>query len=130
MNPFYFYYSVININITNAEEILFLNKDIRESLPEFQKIFQQWDLAKTHLVLRNIAKKAVSDLLSNVNEQQIDKISNILGDLVTIDNLDYHIAKNIFLPLEEVELQINSIGGFGNFSISRNKEKVYMSFWR
>ena len=121
---------MIIINLNNAEEILFFNKNIRESLPEFQQIFRQWDLAKTNLLLRNIAKKAVSNLLESLSEQDLIKISNILGDYVTLDNLDSHIVKNIILPLEIAEEELNKTNNFNNFSISRGQDKIYVSFWR
>ena len=65
---------MININLLNAEEILFLNKEIRDNLPEFRQIFQQWDFAKSTLVLRSIAKKSIMDLLNNISPAQIDII--------------------------------------------------------
>lgn len=121
---------MININLNNAEEILFLNNSIRETLSDFKQIFQQWEFAKTHYFLRNIAKKSISDLLQSLSAEDIAKISLVLGDQVTIDNLDYHIVKNISLPLD-CQKELNNLGGlFDNFSISRDKEQVYISFWR
>ena len=121
---------MININSNNAEEILFFNNNIRESFPEFKQIFQQWEFAKSSLVLRIVAQKSVMDLLNNFTSEDVNKISSILGDFVTIDNLDYHLVKNISFPVENAEKELNSLGGFGNFSISRDKEQVYISFWR
>jgi len=120
---------VIHINVNNAEEILFSNNFIRESLPEFQKIFNQWDLCKSNLILRGIAKKTIVELLQNLSGEDIVKISNILGEFVTIDNLGHHIVKNVSLPLE-CEKELNNLVGLDNFSISRDKDKIYISFWR
>lgn len=120
---------MIHINVNNAEKILFSNYTIRESLPEFQKIFNQWDLSKTHSILRGITKKTIVELLQALSGEDIIKISNILGEVVTIDNLGYHIVKNISLPLD-CEKELNSLVGLDNFSISRDEDKVYISFWR
>ena len=120
---------MLTINLQNIEDLIFLDKKLQSQLPEFRHMFEQWKLAQYTSALRPMGKRAMLDLLNSLDNQNA-LLSRYFGTSVTIDKLDYHLVKNCDFPLEEIETEIDKLEGYANFSIYRDKDHIYISFWR
>ena len=118
---------MIILNISNIEELIFYDNKVKQKLPEFSDIFKQWAFAKQFSNFRQLVKRTLSDFLDNLNEQHIEILSQYFGTKVSIDNLDYHIVKNHTFDTNTTHL--DEAIGF-NPSICRNKDHIYVTFWR
>lgn len=114
----------------NIEELIFYDQNIKKILPEFADLFNQWAFAKSTNGFRQLAKRTASDLLTALQQEQLNLLSQYFGEKITIDKLDYHTLINASFDLEDIELKLNEFDDF-NFSIFRdNKEKLHITFWR
>jgi len=69
MTP-YFNISMLGLNITNIEELIFHDQKVRTLLPEFQNLFQQWQFAKIH-DLRSVRQQCVLSFLNSANDNHM-----------------------------------------------------------
>ena len=120
--------SMMNINLSNVEEIVFYDKSLQRKLPEFKHLFDQWMLAIKAPTLRSLGKRSILDFLNNLENEHIAIIEKYLGSEITIDKLDYHIVKNYNFQLEDTDL--NGLPTYADFAIFRNEDQLYISFWR
>lgn len=122
---------MIVINIKNVEQLVFLNKKVRDLLPDFRHLFDQWRLSQMSPLLRSVGKRSLLDFLIGVNNQHILILNEFFNDDVTIDRLDYHTVMNMECSAEELEDKLNEIQPqYPYFSTSRKGNQVYISFWK
>lgn len=119
---------MIVLNLTNIENLIFYDNKVKAKLPEFSDTFKQWAFAKQFPNFRQLVKRTLSDFLENLSEQHIETLSQHFHTTISIDNLDYHIVKNHTLNLLNTT-HIQEAIGFTP-SISRNKDDIYITFWR
>lgn len=117
----------MEINFKNIEEIIFFDKNIQKLFPEFKHFFDQWTIGKRVPLLTSMANKSVLDLLESIEEEQIKKLENYFGTTVIVVKLNTNLVANIDLDLNE-----NLCGylEYKDFCVYRNKEKLFLSFWR
>lgn len=113
----------MEINFLNVEKLIFENPEIREKLPEFKDIFQQWKLGKMIPALKPTAQKAVLDFLNNVDPETLKKC---FKEEITIQRLDYTIVKNKVVSIDDVDLE----GMDGELFISRSGDRLYLGSWK
>lgn len=119
------------IDIQNVEELIFYNKPLQKRLTDFQNTFDQWTLGKRVPQLGFLSQRAKLTFLESVQDEHLDIISEFLNEKVTTDPIDYHIGKNYTIPLEGLEEWLLNHKGFNNnFCLGRDRDKVYISFWR
>jgi len=120
---------MLTINLQNIEDLVLLDKNLQRQLPEYRHLFEQWKLAQYTPALRPMGRKAMLDLLNSLDNHTV-VLSKYFSTSVTIDKLDYHLVKNYDFPLEGIENEIDKVVGYANFSAYRNKDHIYISFWR
>jgi len=120
---------MLNLNLTNVEELIFYDKKAQAILPDFSNDFRVWAFA-----LRNglvpMGRKVVTDFLSGLKDAHVEALETYFGDKLVVDKLDYHMVRNYTLSLENAEEELNQIQGFPNLSIHRSADQLYISFWR
>ena len=118
------------INLQNVEELVFYDKKLQLLIPEFNHLFSQWSLAKRVPALRSLGLRSLMDFLNDLTDEHKKIMESYFGIGITVDKMDYHIAKHYDCTLEEAENKLNTIGGFSNFSSYRDGNHLYISFWR
>lgn len=122
---------MVNINLQNVEELLFKNSKIKNLLPEFQHIFDSWAISYRIPAFKSMRKQALIDLLNSLDGTHIEKIARTLGDMVFVEQLDYHVIKNFdFSVSDPIEEELTKYKSYNNIAVSRNANKVYISLWR
>ncbi len=127
------YESMLKLNFSNVEELIFYDTTIQNKLPSHMfSIFEQWRLSKRVSYLREIGKRALLDFLNQLNDSDLPILENYFGEKIIIERLNYDIVQNIKLPLSEVGIcaELCNTEGFSNFSTWRDNEHLYISFWR
>lgn len=117
----------MEINLKNVEQIIFLNKEMREILPEFKHFFDQWNLGKMIPALGGLGSKSVLDLLNSFEDSQIKKLEDYFKTSVVINKVDYNIVKNHNIKLED---KICGFVEYKDFCVYRDKENISLTFWR
>ena len=120
----------MNLNLNNAEELIFHDKGVQKLLPEFQDLFNQWRFAFVTPGFKSLGKKSVMDLLNGLTPEHVEILEKHFKSKVTISKMDYHVIRNCEFKLAEVESGLENIEGFPYFCMSRDKDQVYISFWR
>ena len=119
---------MIILNINNVEDLIFYDSNIKKLLPEFTDMFRQWAFTKEYVGFRQLTKRTICDFLEALQESDIVILERYFGTKVSIDKMDYRTVKNVELDPDYAELEIQE-DGF-NFSIYRNKDRLYATFWR
>lgn len=118
---------MIVLNIHNTEDLIFYNAQIKKILPDFIDLFNQWAFSKQNVGFQQLTKRTVSDFLEKLQEEHLDILKRYFKTEVAIDNMDYHIIKNVEMNCDCAELK--AWDGF-NFSAYRTKDRLYVTFWR
>lgn len=112
------------INFFNIEEIIFFNKKLYPLLNNLRNILDSWQIGY-RFNLDNLRKQAKLDLLANLKDY-LPILEEFFKDSIILEDIQYNIVKNIELPIEDSCLNIN----FDNLCVSRDKDKIYLTFWR
>jgi len=122
---------MVVLNLGNVEELVFQNKAARKLLPEFRHLFDQWKLARMIPSMKNLGRRSVLDFLNSVETSHEKILASLFGDEVTIDRMCYNIVSNQVFSLDSAEGNLNEGSEwFPNFSLDRDGERLYLSFWR
>lgn len=122
---------MVLLNLKNIEELIFLDSSVRTLLPDLRHIFDQWLLSKRVPTLRSLRLRSLMDMLNSLKNEHIRKLEEYFQDSLALDKIDYHIVRNATLSLDfNADKELLDYVGYGNFTISRNAEQVYISFWR
>lgn len=122
--------SMLDINLNNVEELVFRDKFLQKEFPEFRSFFDQWRLAQILPAMRQMGKKAILDFMNSVRDEHLEILKNYFKQPVTVDRLDYAIVKNVDFGIFDAERELNEFNTFPQFSICRDKSRLYISFLR
>jgi hypothetical protein len=122
----------MQIDNNNIDQLIFQDKRIQKELDHFKGLFDQWVLGTKVPALRFLAQKSRLELLEHLNTKtNIAILERYFNEKVGVQTIDYHIARHHKVPIQEVEVALNGMEGFvNNFSISRDADYAYISFWR
>lgn len=119
----------MRITIQNVEELVFHDKDLWKKMPELIHLRDQWRISKMTPMLRALGRKSLLDFLRTAKGVHEDALSEHFGKTVTIDKIDRHLVSNkSFKVGDEPDLEDAEI--YTGFSCYRNKEDIYITFWR
>lgn len=122
---------MLKINIKNVEELIFYNNRLKNILPDFDQLFKQWAMGKRFPKFKNLSQKSLLQFLDLIKDKHIKILEKHFDSKIKIEKLDYKIAKNLQSSIKEIEKNLCAMEGFAdNFSISRKKDQIYISFWR
>ena len=120
---------MLNLNLTNVEELVFYDRNIQAKLPDFSNLFNVWTFS-LRAGFGPIGKKAVMDFLNGLKENHLEILEKYFNDTITVERSDYHIVRNQQVALDNAEVGLNLIQGFPNISIHRDENHLYLSYWR
>lgn len=122
---------MVFLNLQNIEELIFFDNTLRTLLSDFRHIFDQWLLSKRVPTLRSLRLRSLMDLMNGLKPEHVRKLEEYFQDSIALDKLDYHIVRNVTLPLNfNANKELSDVTGFSNLVVSRDEEQVYLSFWR
>ena len=116
------------INFQNVKDLILSNKKVTDLLPGFKHFFDTWKFSVINPTLKSLGDKAIIDFLLSLKPENIKVLEQYFSTSITVDVLDYRIVKNVKLPLGEEETLLED--GFSNFSIYRDSNHLYISYWR
>lgn len=117
----------MEINLKNVEEIIFFDKKMHEILPEFRHFLDQWRLGKTIPALGGLGSKSVLELLNSLDETHIKRLEEHFGTSIIVMKIGPNIVKNHLIRKNDT---LCGFTEYKDFCISRNKEDVFLTFWR
>jgi len=121
------------LNLQTVENLIFENKDVQKLLPaHMSNYFEQWRMAKQIPVLRQMGKKAMIDFLAQLDDEHVLLLENYFNDRIFVERLNYRSVENYKIPLTEKDIceELCQINSFPYFSLWRDNEHLYISFWR
>lgn len=124
---------MIILNFANVEELIFHDRSLQNLLPaEFFSLFEQWRLGIQFPALKQLGKHAILDFLNQLNEDHVEILESYFQEKIILERLNYSVVKNIVVPLEEMEAcrALCEISEFSYFSTWRDKDSLYITFWR
>ena len=120
---------MIRLNLSNVEELIFYDKNMKTLLPEFMVLFNNWAFSKQNIGFKQLTKRTISDFLLGLKKEHIEILSKYFKDVIFVDKLDYHIIKNAEADIDEAELVLDDVDGY-NVCIYRNNDQLKITFWR
>ena len=119
-----------NLSLSNVEELVFSNKRVVASLPQYKSLFDSWLLSKRVSHLRNLGHRAILDFLESVSEDEVEIIS-------IVNNIDLHYQKrsfkrykNLNSKINEVEKDLLNVSNFIDMCVYRKKDEVRVFLWK
>lgn len=120
----------MKINIKNVEELVFQDKNLWKKMPEMIYLRDQWRMSKMSPMLKGLGRKSLLDFLRSVKNSHEDVLSEYFKTTVTIDKIERTLVKNVVLSINEEEPNFDFEELYTDFSTYRDKDKVYITFWR
>ena len=125
---------MIELNFSNIEELIFYDTEAQKILPQgYFSVFEQWRISKKLPILSSIGRQAVLDLLNNLTNDDLEALEFYFQDTIILKKMNYSISNSFKFPLSEEALicnQLCEIYEFGYYSIYRDDEHLYITFWR
>jgi hypothetical protein len=121
------------LNFSTVEELIFYDRAVQNLLPPHMfSIFEQWRLAQRVPFLRDIGKQALLDFLNGLGDEHVAILEDYFGEKIFVERLNYSMATNVRIPLNESTLckELCEIEGFNYFSTWRDEDFLYISLWR
>lgn len=125
--------SMLNLNFSNAEKLIFSNSDIHHLFPAyFSSFFEQWKLSKRLPMLKSLGKSAILDFINQLNESHLSILEEYFGERIILEKLYYEAVTNIKVPLSETDVcqRLCNITYHSYYSLWRDEEYLYITFWR
>jgi hypothetical protein len=119
---------MIDLNLQNVEELIFHDNKVQDLLPDFNYLFYQWRLARLSSTLKALAKRSLIDFLNGLTNEHLELLAIYFGTKVTLDKVDSHIVRNYIFEIDKIDL--DKVEGYQNFSVFRDKDRLYICFWR
>lgn len=120
----------MEITNQNIEKLFFLNKLILDLFPEYKQLYNQWLLGHRVPALNKLCKKSCLELLEKLS-LKIDILEDYFKEKVEVMAVNYHIVRNEEANKDSLENWLKNDNNFKDyFCISRNEDKVRITFWR
>ena len=114
------------VNLQNVKDLIISDNKATNLLPEFKHFFDTWKFSVINPTFKSLGDKALIDFLLSLKPKHIEVLEQYFNTSISVDALDYRIVKNITYSLNEEELQTV---GLNNFSIYRDNDHLYISYW-
>ena len=119
----------MEINLKNIEEIIFFDNKVQSLFPEFRFIFDQWKLGLRVSGLKQLSQQSVLELMDNLGEKELEKLSNYLGKTVSIGKLNAKVVDHYDCNIIEHD-RLCEFSDYTEFSVYRKGDDLKLTFWR
>jgi|APGre2960657404_1045060.scaffolds.fasta_scaffold01054_5 hypothetical protein len=119
----------MEINFQNIEEMFFLDKNVRELLPEFRNDFDSWRISQMSPGLRQLGQKSLMNVLNGLEKEQLQRLTDHFGKQVFVGRLNANIVEHYNFTNEQHD-DLCKYTEFKDFCITMNKDGVVATFWR
>lgn len=119
-----------NLSLNNVETLVFSNKRVVASLPQYKHIFDSWLLSKRVSHLRNLGQRAIFDFIEAVTEEDVEIISLVNNIDLVYKKINFERYKNIESTIEKLEKDILLASNFMDMCVYRNKNEVKVLLWK
>lgn len=113
----------------NAEQLLFLNREVWNVIPDLRSFRDQWNLSRMSPELRQTGRRAVLDFLDSTNFDHEKALSDHFGADVTIDKAQHRTVTSESFGLDE-HPPMDGTWDYAGFGCHRDGEKISITFWR
>ena len=118
---------MITLSFQNVEKLIFYDKKVQRILPEFSDIFAKWTQnAKLGLNSKNI----LLDFVNSIIPEQVERLRSYWGSPVSVQKLESGLVKNNIVTIDKLHDYLEETSDFGNLSIARDGELIYICNWR
>jgi hypothetical protein len=118
------------LNLQNVEDLVFFDKKVWDTLPEFRPLFEQWALSKRVPGMQNLGKRSLIDFLNSLEKSHLDKLEEYFHDIIVLDKIDYHTVQNYNGKIDEIQSELCRFEGFVDFSAYRKGDQISLTFWK
>jgi hypothetical protein len=119
-----------NLSLSNVEELVFSNKRVVASLPQYKSLFDSWLLSKRVSHLRNLGHRAILDFLESVSEDEVEIISIVNNIDLHYQKISFKRYKNLNSKINEVEKDLLNVSNFIDMCVYRKKDEVRVFLWK
>jgi chemotaxis regulatin CheY-phosphate phosphatase CheZ len=119
-----------NLSLSNVEELVFSNKRVVASLPQYKSLFDSWLLSKRVSHLRNLGHRAILDFLESVSEDEVEIISIVNNIYLHYQKISFKRYKNLNSKINEVEKDLLNVSNFIDMCVYRKKDEVRVFLWK
>lgn len=116
----------MNLNLQNIEDLIFFDKKAQNLLPEFKGLFDQWNISKRVSGMHNLGKRAFLSLFNSLEYSHVKKLEEYFGENVILEKIEENIVRHY----EGDGSDLCKYTAFTDFCVSRNKDKIEVTFWR
>lgn len=120
----------MRVNIENVEELVFQDEKIWVEMPDLIHLRDQWRISRISPMLRAMGRKSLLEFLRKAKEKHENILSEYFKKNVTIDKIDRHLVKNLTFSVNDHDVNFSSYEGFAGYSLYRDDDNVYITFWR
>jgi hypothetical protein len=121
---------MIILDFENVQEFVFSDSQLRNQLPKHRHLFDSWILGVRVPAMRQLSKRSVLEFLETIDDEDLKIISDHIGEEVELEQLDYHIVKELNMSCKNVADILNETDCYPNFAITRTEGDVTICFWR
>jgi hypothetical protein len=122
---------VISINLNNIEELVCYNTSVRNALPEFKPLFDQWKFSKMTPGFKSLGQRLLLELLSKITPEHVSIIEDRIGQRIFLEKSpEWRSVRLLDFSLEEAENRLNELNPFAELAVHRDGERVYICFWK
>lgn len=121
---------MLTLNLQNVEELVFFNRQLQQTLPEFYNTFQTWNLGKRVSALKHLCQKAIFDFFDGLTEEHLEKLEEHFKTEVKVVKTDPHLVKSDTFDLDCAQCELNEFDGYENWFVWRDADRLYISTWR
>lgn len=120
----------INLDYNNVEEIVFENKRVVASLPQYKHLFDSWLLSKRVTTLKNLGQRSLLDFLETITEDDVEIISIVTNIDVVFNKVNLKRYFDIKSSPEELENELSSVSNVLDMCLYRNKNEIKVFLWK
>lgn len=120
---------MIKINLVNIEQVIFSDSNALKLLDDLTLIINKWKFSKVHN-MDDVNKKTQIEFLNHLNEDHVLKLKNYFKDDVVIEKLDNNLSYNDIVYIDDSDGYFNNLETEYNLTLYRDRDKLYLTYWR
>lgn len=120
---------MLELNLKNVEEIIFYDKEVQLLMPDLRHLFDQYNLGIRVPGLKHVAQASVLDFMALVDETHLKAMTEYFKKTVIVERLKHTLVQHYDFNVTE-DNELCKYSGYTEFSATRNKDHVSVTFWK